>query len=313
MLWSDRIHKAPANSGEVLLGRTLPSLLDEACSRFPNSHALNQWTETGWQSLSQQAFQSAIEEVALGLLDFDLEKGDRVALLMHNDINFCIADMGCLLAGLVDVPIDLTQTIENIIFILRHAEAKVLIISNLDLLARVVPYFGNTPELKTVIVADVPADWQQIRSQILTSQSNSYAQDNSQGSFPETECLRIPKFPSPANLEQPYPEIPQCIQVCSLSEIRAKGQTLISESKQQQLRSIVTAKDLATIIYIPGAQGELLGVMLTHENLSANALAIFTGIPNIEFGAKEVVLSFLPLTHIFARVLLYGHINYGHS
>jgi long-chain acyl-CoA synthetase len=53
--------------------------------------------------------------------------------------------------------------------------------------------------------------------------------------------------------------------------------------------------------------------MLTHENLSANALAMFTGIPDLVLGSQEVVLSFLPLTHVLARVFVYGHINYGHS
>lgn len=53
--------------------------------------------------------------------------------------------------------------------------------------------------------------------------------------------------------------------------------------------------------------------MLTHENLSANAVAMFTGIPNLGLGTEEIVLSFLPLTHVFARVLVYGHIKYGHS
>ncbi|NEQ27344.1 MAG: AMP-binding protein, partial [Microcoleus sp. SIO2G3] len=172
MLWSNKTYRAPPNSGQVLLGRTLPSLLDEACVRA-NSHAFNQWTETGWQPLSNQAFQSAAQEVALGLLDLQLEKGDRVALLMHSDVNFCIADMGCLLAGLVNVPIDLNQTLEHIIFILQHTEAKALIVSNLDLLYQVVPYLWDTPKLKAVIIAEVPADWQQIHSQILTCQLSS--------------------------------------------------------------------------------------------------------------------------------------------
>ena len=65
MLWSNKIYTAPPNSGNVLLGRTLPSLLDEACDRAPNFHALNWWTEQGWQSLSEQAFRTAAEEVAL--------------------------------------------------------------------------------------------------------------------------------------------------------------------------------------------------------------------------------------------------------
>lgn len=86
----------------------------------------------------------------------------------------------------------------------------------------------------------------------------------------------------------------------SLSEIRDRGQTQILESQRQQLRSVLAAHDLATIIYIPGATGKPQGVMLTHENLSGNTLAMFTGLPNLELGAKEVILSFLPLTHVFA-------------
>jgi long-chain acyl-CoA synthetase len=34
---------------------------------------------------------------------------------------------------------------------------------------------------------------------------------------------------------------------------------------------------------------------------------------DLEFGDREIVLSFLPLNHVFARALIYGHINYGHT
>jgi long-chain acyl-CoA synthetase len=250
-----------------MLGRTLPSLLDEACDRAPNSHALNQWTEQGWQPLSNRAFRTAAEEVALGLSNLKLKRGDRVALLLHSDVNFCIVDMGCLLAQLISVPIDLTQTLENIVFITQHSEAKALIIANQDLLDRVMPYLCDIPHLQTAIIADVPTDWR---------------------SCPDSQRIQF-----------------------SLAEIRQRGQAQMSE--QQDLRSLITASNLATIIYIPGATGKPQGVMLTHENLSANALAMFSGIPDLEFGAKEVVLSFLPLTHVFARVFFYGHMNYGHS
>jgi len=255
-----------------MVGRTLPSLLDEACDRTPNPHAFTQWTDKGWQSLSNQAFRTAAEEFALGLLNLGLERGDRVALLMHSDVNFCIADMGCLLAKLIDVPIDLTQTLENIAFILQHSEAKALIVPNQDLLEQVAPFLGETPNLKAAIIIDSPSDWQQIGVQRL-----------------------------------------KCIQVFSLSDIRLRGQTQSSDTQRQQLRLVLAAHDLATIVYIPGASGKPQGVMLSHENLSADALAMFTGIPDLELGDKEVILSFLPLTHVFARVFLYGHINYGHS
>ena len=52
--------------------------------------------------------------------------------------------------------------------------------------------------------------------------------------------------------------------------------------------------------------------MLSHENLSANALTAFRD-SQIAWGANERALSFLPLTHVFARALFYGHLYYGHS
>ncbi|HEY9639868.1 MAG TPA: AMP-binding protein [Coleofasciculaceae cyanobacterium] len=310
------IYQAPSNSGTVILGRTLPSLLDEACDRTPNPEAFQQWTEQGWQPLSNQAFQAAAEAVALGLQDLGLEKGDRVALLMHSDVNFCIADMGCLLAGLVDVPIDLTQTLEHIIFVLKHSEAKVLFISNLDLLTQTAPYFWDTPNLRHIVVVQVPLDWQQTRSQWMTPQvspTSSGLDETSHIEIPESACLDIPLVLHPAHPDPSYFRIPHCIQLFSLEEVQRQGESHRSETALQHLRTALTPKQLATLIYIPDPVGQLEGVMLTHENLSANALSAFSGIPDLNRGAQEVLLSFLPLNHVLARCLLYGHINYGHS
>ncbi|NJO93348.1 MAG: AMP-binding protein [Hydrococcus sp. RM1_1_31] len=324
MLRLKKIYRSPPNSGKAILGRTLPSLLDEGCIRASNDRAFNQRTEVGWQPLSEQAFVTAAEEIALGLLDLGLEKGDRVALLMHSDVNFCLADMGCLLANLIDVPIDLSQTLENIVFALQHSEAKAIAVSNLDLLDQIVPYWQNVPNLRTAIVAEVPANWQQVRAQIAICQPMKKVEEEAVGNChsiairehqiedPATAGLSIPQYLSQAKHEQSHLEFPSCLQIFSLEEIRAKGQTQNSDTNRQQLRS-QHSEEVATIIYIPGSTGQLQGVMLTHENLSVNTLAAFTGLPDLKLGAEEVILSFLPLTHVFARTLLYGHMNYGHS
>ena len=44
-----RIVSAPAGTGEAVTGRTLTSLLDEACSMRDNPRAFNQRTNEGWQ------------------------------------------------------------------------------------------------------------------------------------------------------------------------------------------------------------------------------------------------------------------------
>jgi len=306
------------NAALVPLGRTLPSLLEAACQRNPNAKALNQWTESGWRSHSNQAFKSATETLAMGFLGLGLAKDDRVALLLHNDLNFAIADMGCLLAGLVDVPIDLTQTLENIFWALSHSEAKALVIANLDLLKQIAPYLGKAPNLQQIMIAEVPDDWQPTRSLALES-AEDIQNDSLEftQNIPAQACLDLhtllhgtrPEFaPESRDIA-----LPQCLQVFSLSELQAQGQSRVTAHNLQILRSRLNSRDLATIIYIPAENGKLVGVMLTHENLSGNALAAFASLKDMEWGDREVGLSFLPLTHVFARCLFYGHLYYGHS
>lgn len=312
----EKFYAAPPHSGAVVLSRALPSLLDEACHVTPNEHAFHQWMETGWQPLSNQTFRSTAEALAVGLLELGLAKGDRVAFLMHSDLNFCLLDMACLLAGLVDVPIDLTQTLEHIIFVLQHSEAKTLIVSNVDLLTQIAPYLGKTPHLQTVIVAEAPSGWQPAPLSCVIPPASTATDDRglaSGSSIAESACLAMPMVRPSVHADQPIAIVPQCLQVLVLETVKQQGQVKISVDCLQQLRAALAPHDLATIVYIPDERGQMQGVMLSHENLSANAIASFSGIENLARGEQEIVLSFLPLNHVLARVMLYGHMHYGHS
>ncbi|WP_421658282.1 AMP-dependent synthetase/ligase [Leptothermofonsia sp. ETS-13] len=310
MVWIEKTYQAPPDFEGTVLGKTLPLLLDEGCDRSPNSQAFNQWTDKGWQPLSNREFQSSIEAVALGLLQLGLEKGDRMALLMHSDVNFCLADIASLLAGFVNVPIDLTQTLEHIIFVIQHSEAKTLIISNQDLLEQIAPYLKDAPSLQHIIIADVSSNWQAEKK---STSPVVQAKNQTTEATPESTCLDIPMILHPAHPDHSHSHLPQGIQVFSLDEIRHQGQGQISEVRSRQLRADLSPQQLATIIYIPDEAGQLQGAMLTHENLSANARASFAHITDLQHGEKERVLSFLPLNHVLARCMIYGHINYGHS
>ena len=302
------IKKSDSIIDQPILGRTLPSLLDEACQRHPNYRAFNQWQNSAWQPQSNEKMRTAAEELALGLLEEGLKQGDKIALLMHSDLNFCLADFGSLLAGLTNIPIDLTQTLDNIVFILSHSAAKVLIVSDLDLLAQIIPYLSKTPNLQTIIVADIPDDWSEKRIELLTCGVNELEVRNS-----SSACLCIPMLLCQGRQDLHCPSLPQCIQLLSLDEVRTRGKKLWNEEGLKQLRSSISPQDLATIVYIAGDTGEPKGVMLSHENITADILTTFKSIPDLKPGVIETVLSFLPLTHIFARALIYGHLNYGHS
>ena len=91
----------------------------------------------------------------MGLLELGAERGDRISFFTHSDISFCLADMACLIAGLIDVPIYLTHPPSAIKHILNETESKMLICSDAELLKSIVDILPDT-QLTSVILSDTP-------------------------------------------------------------------------------------------------------------------------------------------------------------
>jgi len=82
---------------------------------------------------------------------------------------------------------------------------------------------------------------------------------------------------------------------------------------QQQIKPIaekIGYEDLATIIYTSGTTGTPKGVMLSHKNILSNVIAC---IPCFPPGENMRSLSFLPLNHIFERMVTYIYLYKGVS
>jgi long-chain acyl-CoA synthetase len=85
-------------------------------------------------------------------------------------------------------------------------------------------------------------------------------------------------------------------------------------STEEALRAIpaisskIAYEDLATIIYTSGTTGKPKGVMLSHQNILSNVMA---SIPCFPPGERLRSLSFLPLNHIFERMVTYLYLFKG--
>jgi len=95
------------------------------------------------------------------------------------------------------------------------------------------------------------------------------------------------------------------------SELFELGKDQSNQSELKARKANVKPEDLATIIYTSGTTGKPKGVMLSHDNITSNVL---NSIPRLPLSGKNPrVLSFLPICHIFERVLIYIYQHAGVS
>lgn len=95
------------------------------------------------------------------------------------------------------------------------------------------------------------------------------------------------------------------------NELLILGVDTGNQNDVEYRKSNVKTEDLATIIYTSGTTGRPKGVMLSHKNIVSNVLDSAARIP-FEAG-KSRALSFLPICHIFERMILYLYQYYGVS
>ncbi|PSQ83126.1 MAG: long-chain fatty acid--CoA ligase, partial [Bacteroidetes bacterium QH_2_63_10] len=159
-------------------------------------------------------------------------------------------------------------------YVAEHAEIDALVVFNPKRLAQAAEILPDLPRIDTVVLCD------------------------------------------PGDAEDERPELPDRVEVLTLDAVQERGRTSVDDQAAaiEELRAQIDADDLATIIYTSGTTGRPKGVMLSHENISSNAITSVGQLDDFETGPEgEVVISFLPLTHVFARMLQYAFVYRGVS
>ncbi|MDR7210523.1 long-chain fatty acid--CoA ligase [Flavobacterium piscis] len=95
------------------------------------------------------------------------------------------------------------------------------------------------------------------------------------------------------------------------TELLKLGEDTSNQDAVEERKNNVSTEDLATIIYTSGTTGRPKGVMLSHKNIVSNVLNSADRIP-FEPGVSRA-LSFLPICHIYERMVTYIYQFYGCS
>lgn len=113
-------------------------------------------------------------------------------------------------------------------------------------------------------------------------------------------------------------KVPKLIEVYSFNEIKScknwkellvLGADQSNQDVVEDRKNHVLPEEMATIIYTSGTTGKPKGVMLSHNNIVSNVLDSASRIPFDE--GKSIALSFLPICHIYERMVTYIYQYYS--
>jgi len=87
------------------------------------------------------------------------------------------------------------------------------------------------------------------------------------------------------------------------NEILELGKDTSNQQQVEDIKNTIKEDELATIIYTSGTTGRPKGVMLSHKNIVSDVLMSEERVPFVK--GESIALSFLPVCHIYERMILY--------
>lgn len=252
---------------------SLKDVLVFGCARFAELPAYNSMgTVMTYRQLDEasRAFATWLQKIA------PLQRGDRVALMLPNLLQYPVALFGVLRAGMVVVNVNPLYTPRELEYQLKDAGATAIVV--LENFAHTLEQVIESTPVRTVVTTQV-GDLLPRLKRLLTN----------------AVVKHVNKLVPPWQLAG----------AVAFNRVLAAGRAQVFDEVP------LTGDDLAFLQYTGGTTGVAKGAMLTHGNMVANVLQVAAWVsPNLHDGEETVVLP-LPLYHVFALMACLSFFSKG--
>ena len=253
-------------------GTTLVDVFRRSCERFASRPAFHNLGTT----LSYAEVDARSRDFAAWLTANGMRKGERIALMLPNVLQFPVALFGALRAGLVVVNTNPLYTARELEHQLRDSGATCIVV--LANFAHVVQKVIARTSVRSVIV---------------------------------TQLGDLLRFPKGAIVSWAARRVKRLVPEYRIAGALSFREVLDAGSRLRFAPPPIDAEDLAFLQYTGGTTGIAKGAMLSHRNLVANLEQVATLWSSIVEDGAEVVITPLPLYHIFCLTACLTFVKHG--
>ena len=250
----------------------LPELIRSSAEQYKKAIAFTQVMPNGMNgSLTYGEVDQLSDQFAIYLREvLGLAAGDRVAVQMPNCLSYPIVAFGVFKAGCVLVNTNPLYTASELIHQFGDSGATTLVV--IDMFADRLPEVMAQTKIKSVVTVKISEFFPPVVGGIVRLVQKFWSKS-------------LPKI---------------SVQHTKFSSTLALGKNSYSKEKVVAYSSKIGPESLAALQYTGGTTGVSKGAMLSHSNLVSNTLQMIAHSGTGMRAGKEVVLTALPLYHIFA-------------
>ena len=180
----------PSRSGAT----TMAGLAAVAAKEFAGTPALRHKLGDEWVDVDYADVGTAVSEVARGLIDLGVGRGDRAAILGNTRPEWTYANLGILAAGAASVSIYQTNSPEECHYVLDHSESRAVFVEDGEQLAKIREIEGDLPALEFVIVM-APEEGLDIGDAVTLDQLRERGREHDESELEERTAAVTPDDP----------------------------------------------------------------------------------------------------------------------
>jgi long-chain acyl-CoA synthetase len=134
--------------------RTVNDVFRNRVKKYGDRLAVEKKLRGQWHGATWNEYYERARSTGLGFLSLGIKKGQMVAILSENRLEWLYTDMGSLGIGACVIPVYPTLVSEEIEYILNNSESKVIVVENKNQLKKVLEIVNKCPALEKIVVME---------------------------------------------------------------------------------------------------------------------------------------------------------------
>mgnify|MGYP003672186158 FL=1 len=260
--WHSSYESGVPHEVDINTYSSIVEILEEGFAKYstlPSFHCMGKSYTYREMDLLSKKFASYLQN------ELKLQKGDRVALMMPNILQYPVALFGVLRAGLIAVNVNPLYTARELEHQLKDSGSKAIVI------------FENSAHILEAVLSKTPV------KHVITTQIGDFL------SFPKSLLVNFV-----------IKKVKKMVPDWSISSSKSFKDVVFGADESKYVKPTMTLNDTAFLQYTGGTTGVSKGADLTHANIVANMVQARAWIKNLIKDGQEIIITPLPLYHIFS-------------